>query len=84
MLLQELLTYSHRPHFQKITRFGFEVIGLAARWQEPYVSNVKATVTIWLRWITSRPEEPYADQTTALFAELEGAFDAQHYWCRSL
>lgn len=72
VLLQELLALSHTPKFNLVTRLWFEVIGLAARGEEPYASNATAIAHNWLQWIASRLEDSYADQAETLFAELEG------------
>lgn len=55
-----------------ISQLWFEVVGLAARGQEPYAVNATAIATSWLQWIESRLENPQAGEATALFAELEG------------
>ncbi len=72
VLLQELLTLSHTPEFNLVTRLWFEVIGLAARAEEPYASNATAIANNWVEWIASRLEDSHSHQAAALFAELEG------------
>ena len=71
-LLTELLTVSATPEFNLIVQLWFEVVGLAARGQEPYATNATAIGSNWLQWIQNRLEPAEVDQATALFAELEG------------
>jgi hypothetical protein len=55
-----------------VIRLWFEVVGLAARGQEPYATNAAAIANNWLQWIQSRLEGSHKDEAMALFAELEG------------
>ncbi|MEM7134338.1 MAG: TetR family transcriptional regulator [Chloroflexota bacterium] len=71
-LLMELLTLGESQQFNLIIQLWFEVVGLAARKQEPYAANATAIATSWLQWIESRLENPQVGEATALFAELEG------------
>lgn len=71
-LLTELLTLGDSQQFNLVIQLWFEVVGLAARGQEPYAVNATAIATSWLQWIESRLENPQAGEATALFAELEG------------
>jgi AcrR family transcriptional regulator len=71
-LLTELLQLSNSPHFMLVIRLWFEVVGLAARGQEPYATNAAAIANNWLQWIQSRLEGSHKDEAMALFAELEG------------
>ncbi len=71
-LLTELLTLSSSPHFEQIIQLWFEVVGLAARGQEPYATNATAIANNWLQWIESRLKNPQRGEATRLFAELEG------------
>jgi len=72
VLMQELLTLAQSPEFEPIICLWFELVGLAARGQEPYATNATAIANNWLQWIVGRLEDEYVDQATALFAELEG------------
>ena len=71
-LLDELLQLSSSPRFNLVIRLWFEVVGLAARGQEPYAANATAIANNWVQWIQSRLETSQRDEATSLFAELEG------------
>lgn len=71
-LQQELLALSAVPQFYAVIQLWFEVIGLAARGQQPYAANATALARNWLGWIEQRLPADQAAQATALFAELEG------------
>lgn len=72
LLLSELLSLGATPQFYPIIQLWFEIIGLAARGQEPYAENAAAIAANWLKWIESRLEDSQAEQAMSLFAELEG------------
>lgn len=71
-LLAELLQLRSSPQFMLVIRLWFEVVGLAARGQEPYAASSVAIANNWLAWIQSRLGDPQRDAAMALFAELEG------------
>lgn len=71
-LRTELLALSRSPQFGQIIQLWFELVGLAARGQEPYAVYATAIANNWLQWIEQRLEESHASEATALFAELEG------------
>jgi AcrR family transcriptional regulator len=71
-LFAELLQLSNSPQFMLVIRLWFEVVGLAARGQEPYATNAAAIANNWLYWIQSRLEDSQRDEAMSLFAELEG------------
>jgi len=71
-LLEELLTISDTPRFNLIIRLWFEIVGLAARGQEPYARNATALANSWIAWIQNRLVNPQKGQAIAVFAELEG------------
>lgn len=71
-LLRELLALSSIPQFYLVIQLWFEIIGLAARGQEPYAENATAIAATWLKWIESRLEDAQAEQALSLFAALEG------------
>lgn len=73
-LLKELYTLSSVPQFYATIQFWFEVMGLAAREQEPYAEHAKAIAANWLQWIEGKLEASQTDRAFALFAELEGRF----------
>jgi len=71
-LLEELLKISDSSQFNLIIRLWFEIIGLAARGQEPYTENATTIAHNWVHWIQNRLENPQTGQATTVFAELEG------------
>ncbi|MEZ4657410.1 MAG: TetR/AcrR family transcriptional regulator [Caldilineaceae bacterium] len=72
VLLNELLILSNTPQFYAVVQLWFEVVGLAARGQEPFLSNATEIAANWLQWIESRIADPQPTDASALFAELEG------------
>lgn len=72
VLLNELLALSSTPQFYAVIQLWFEVVGLAARRQEPFLSNAMVIAANWLRWIESRMTDAQPNDAIALFAELEG------------
>lgn len=72
LLLSELLSLATTPQFYSVIQLWFEVIGLAARGQEPYAENATAIAANWLQWIEGRLVDSQAEQAMSLFAELEG------------
>jgi len=71
-LLTALLSLSSTPPFYAVIQLWFEVVGLAARGQEPYASNATAIAATWLQWIESRLVDEQTAQALPLFAALEG------------
>ncbi|MCB0106286.1 MAG: TetR/AcrR family transcriptional regulator [Caldilineaceae bacterium] len=72
LLRHELLELGGTPQFRAVIQLWFEVVGLAARGQEPFATNAQAIATNWLGWIESRLDVSERDQALTLFAELEG------------
>ena len=72
MLLEELLALGSSPQFYAVIQLWFEVVGLAARGQEPFLTNATEIAANWLQWIESRMEVSQPNDAIALFAELEG------------
>ena len=72
VLRAELLALGSAPQFQVVIQLWFEVVGLAARGQEPFATNARAIAENWFAWLESRLAEAERDQALALFAELEG------------
>lgn len=73
-LRDEILSLSSAPQFYAIIQLWFEVVGLAARGEEPYAKNATAIAKNWLGWIEGRLEESERDQALELFAQIEGYF----------
>lgn len=71
-LLTALLSLSSTPPFNAVIQLWFEVVGLAARGQEPYATNATAIAATWLQWIESRLVDGQTEQALSLFAMLEG------------
>ena len=72
VLLEELLALGNSPQFYAVIQLWFEVVGLAARGQEPFLTNATEIAANWLQWIESRMEVSQPNDAIALFAELEG------------
>ncbi len=71
-LLEELTTATKNNAFLPAVRLWFELVGLAARGREPYASNAQLLASNWIKWVTSRLENPREDEAVDLFAHLEG------------
>jgi AcrR family transcriptional regulator len=72
VLRAELLALGSTAQFQVVIQLWFEVVGLAARGQEPFATNAAAIAENWFAWMESRLVEVERDQALALFAEIEG------------
>lgn len=72
VLLDELLALSSTSHFYAVIQLWFEVVGLAARGQEPFATSATQIADNWLQWIASRMADPQPNEAIALFAEVEG------------
>ena len=72
VLRTELLALGSAPQFQVVIQLGVEVVGLAARGQEPFATNAQAIAENWFAWMESRLVEAERNQALALFAEIEG------------
>lgn len=72
VLRTELLALGSAPHFQAVIQLWFEVVGLAARGQEPFATNAQAIAESWFAWLEGRLAETERDQALAIFAEIEG------------
>ena len=71
-LLHDLLIVGTSPQFQPVIQLWFEVVGLAARGQQPYAANATSIARNWIGWVESRLEDPQAGDAVNLFAEFEG------------
>ena len=72
VLLGELTAVTHHPSFEPSIKLWFELVGLAARGKEPYLSNAELLGTNWINWIASRLENPGEGDARDLYAHLEG------------
>ena len=72
VLRHELLELGGTPQFRAVIQLWFEVVGLAARGQEPFATSAQAIATNWLGWIERRLDVSERDQALTLFAEIEG------------
>jgi hypothetical protein len=71
-LLNDLLIVGTSPQFKPVIQLWFEVVGLAARGQEPYAVNATSIARNWIGWVESRLEDPQGGDAANLFAEFEG------------
>lgn len=72
VLLRDLLALSRMPGFYAVIQLWFEIVGLAARGEQPYAQYATVIAKNWLGWIESRLEDDQVAQARSLFAELEG------------
>ena len=62
----------HEAAFRPAIQLWFELVGLAARGQEPYLANTRVLADQWIGWIAARLEEGTAVDPHDLYAHLEG------------
>lgn len=71
-LLEELSTQALFDVMKPGVQLAFELIGLAARGEEPYASNAREIAEIWMAWITSKLENPDPMVARDVYAHFEG------------
>lgn len=71
-LLDELLAVNSAPEMRPAINLWFELVGLAARNKEPYLSNANALAENWIDWIESRLRQGGKKRACELFATVEG------------
>lgn len=71
-LLAQLTALMMHPGFEPAVKLWFELVGLAARGQEPYLSNARLLSHNWIAWIAARLEESADSDAADLYAHLEG------------
>ena len=71
-LLAQLTVVTTNEGFRPAVQLWFELVGLAARGQEPYLSNARLLANKWIEWITLHLEEPEEQDPADLYAHLEG------------
>lgn len=71
-LLAQLTALTMSEPFKPSIQLWFELVGLVARGQEPYLSNARILANNWIAWIASRMDDPTAEGPSDLYAHLEG------------
>lgn len=71
-LLAQLTALTMSEGFKPAAQLWFELVGLAARGQEPYLSNARVLAENWIGWIAARLEESARGDAADLYAHLEG------------
>ena len=71
-LLAQLTSLTANEAFRPAVQLWFELVGLAARGQEPYLSNARTLASNWIAWIASRLDNPAEQDAADLYAHLEG------------
>ena len=71
-LLAQLTAMTTDAAYAPAVRLWFELVGLAAREQEPYLSNARLFADQWIEWIASRLAEGETQTPDDLYAQLEG------------
>ena len=71
-LLAQLTLLTKDEGFRPAVQLWFELVGLAARGQEPFLSNAQTLANNWIAWIASRIDNPADEDPADLYAHLEG------------
>lgn len=71
VLLAELTALMTNAAFKPAIQLWFELVGLAVRGEEPYLSNAKVLVNNWIAWIAAHLDNAEQDPGD-LYAHLEG------------
>lgn len=71
-LRDRILSLSDDPAFYPVIQLWFELVGLAARGQQPYAENARAIAANWLQWIEDKLVDTQKAEAISLFAEIEG------------
>ena len=71
-LLAQLTSVTMSEEYAPAIRLWFELVGLAAREQEPYLSNARLFAGNWVTWIASRLVKGEVRTPDDLYAHLEG------------
>lgn len=71
-LLGQLTSLMLNEAFHPAIQLWFELVGLAARGEEPYLSNARILSNNWITWIASRIDDPSEQDPDDLYAHLEG------------
>ena len=58
--------------FQPAVQLWFELVGLAARGHEPYLSNARSFVNNWIAWLAAHLDDSAGQNPSDLYAHLEG------------
>ncbi|HBX38810.1 MAG TPA: hypothetical protein DEG76_16655 [Pseudohongiella sp.] len=71
-LLETLTLLCQRPDWRPMTSLWFEIVGLAARGQEPFQSVACEIADAFIEWIAQHLPESEKSRAADLFAHLEG------------
>ena len=71
-LLAQLTSLTMSEGFTPAVQLWFELVGLAARGEEPYLSNARILANNWVAWIAARLDDPTEQDPANLYAHLEG------------
>ena len=71
-LLAQLTSLTMNESFAPAVQLWFELVGLAARGEEPYLSNARILADNWVAWIAARLDDPAEQDPADLYAHLEG------------
>ena len=71
VLLAECTALMTNAVFKPAIQLWFELVGLAARGEEPYLSNANILADNWIAWIAAHLDEAGQDPAD-LYAHLEG------------
>ena len=72
VLLAQLTEVMMDEAFAPAIQLWFELVGLAARGQEPYLSNARTFADNWVTWIGARLDDSAENDPSDLYAHLEG------------
>ena len=72
VLLEQLTTVTMDEAFAPAVQLWFELVGLAARGQDPYLSNARVFADNWIAWIAAHLDDSAEHDPGDLYAHLEG------------
>ena len=76
-LLAQLTSLTMSESFTPAVQLWFELVGLAARGEEPYLSNAQILANNWIAWITAAARRLYAARSGRLVCPPRGPANAE-------
>ncbi|MEM9623317.1 MAG: TetR/AcrR family transcriptional regulator [Pseudomonadota bacterium] len=71
-IIDVLMTATQRQTVQPVIRLWFEIVGLAMRGQEPYLTTARLILHNWHSWLKQKMDPKDHAESHSLLAQLEG------------